>query len=82
MEFQIFLQPSKDHFYCRGCTVSYPMISMTHPSRNFFVMYFHVCVFLRVEKFESSVTKDFVEEIDWGARKLTGEKLQVVWAEF
>jgi hypothetical protein len=43
--------------------VSYPMLRMTHPSRNFFVLslFCVLCMFvgLRVQGYESSVNKQF-----------------------
>ncbi len=46
--------------------VSYPMLRMTHPSRNFFVLssfcVLCMCVWLRVQGFESSVNKEFQKE--------------------
>ncbi len=46
--------------------VSYPMLRMTHPSRNFFVLslFCVLCMFvwLRVHGFESSVYKVFQKE--------------------
>ena len=46
--------------------VSYPMLRMTHPSRNFFVLslFCVLCMFvrLRVQGFESSVNKVFQKE--------------------
>ncbi len=47
-------------------SVSYPMLRMTHPSRNFFVLslFYVLCMFvwLRVQGFESSVNKEFQKE--------------------
>ncbi len=47
-------------------SVSYPMLIMTHPSRNFFVLslFCLLCMFvwLRVQGFESSVNKVFQKE--------------------
>ncbi len=42
--------------------VSYPMLRMTHPPRNFFVL--HSCMFvrLRVQSFEISFNKAFQKE--------------------
>jgi len=42
--------------------VSYPMLRMTHPSRNFFVMCLCMFVWLRGQGFESSVNKLFQKE--------------------
>ncbi len=42
--------------------VSYPMLRMTHPSRNFFVLFLCVFVWLRVQGIESSVNKVFQKE--------------------
>jgi hypothetical protein len=46
--------------------VSYPMLRMTHPSRNFFVLslFCVLCMFvwLRVQRFESSVNQVFQKE--------------------
>jgi hypothetical protein len=38
------------------------MLRMTHPSRNFFVLYLCMFVWLRVQGFESSVNKVFQKE--------------------
>ncbi len=52
----------------KNCTRfdSYPMLRMTHPSRNFFVLFlfFVLWIFirLRVQGFESSVNKVFQKE--------------------
>ncbi len=44
-------------------SVSYPMIRITHPYRNFYVVYlfcvFMLVVWLRVQGFESTANKDF-----------------------
>ncbi len=42
--------------------VSYPMLRMTHPSRNFFVLCLCMFVWLRRQGFESSVNKVFQTE--------------------
>ncbi len=42
--------------------VSYPMLRMTHPSRNFFVLCLCMFVWLRGQGFESSVNKVFQKE--------------------
>ncbi len=42
--------------------VSYPMLRMTLPSRNFFVLYLCMFVWLRGQGFESSVNKVFQKE--------------------
>jgi len=56
--------------------VSYPMLRMTHPSRNFFVLSLFVvflCMFvrLRAQGFESSVNKEFQK------KKLVNSKTRI-----
>ncbi len=55
--------------------VSYPMVRMTHPSRNFFVLslFCVLCMFvwLRVQGFESSVNKVFQK------KKLVNSKTKI-----
>jgi hypothetical protein len=61
-------QTSCDFYYGGGAFVSYPISTMTQPSRNFFVLtlfcaFMHVC-WLKVQGFESSVNNDFRKEND------------------
>jgi hypothetical protein len=42
--------------------VSYPMLRMTHPSRNFFVLSLFCVLCMFVQGFDSSVNKEFQKE--------------------
>jgi hypothetical protein len=58
-------QTSCDFSCGKGAFVTYPISNMAQPSRNFFVLCFHACLYgYKCRAFESSVINDFRKEND------------------